>query len=30
MPIAVAEKGSRTYALINALIPGAAQVITLP
>ena len=30
MPIAVAEKRSRTYALVNALIPGAAQVITLP
>jgi len=30
MPIAVAEKRSRTYALVNALIPGAAKVITLP
>jgi hypothetical protein len=30
MPIAVAEKGSSTYALVNALIPGAAQVIKLP
>ena len=26
-PIAVAEKGAKTYAVINALVPGGAQVI---
>ncbi|MFI5292533.1 MAG: hypothetical protein ACHQ02_06680, partial [Candidatus Limnocylindrales bacterium] len=30
MPIGVAERGSTTYVLVNALIPGAAEVITLP
>lgn len=30
MPIAVAEKGAATYAIINALVPGGGQVIRLP
>ncbi len=30
MPIAVAEKGAATYAIINALVPGGAQVVRLP